>query len=70
MTHLCINIFVIIFFVVEPWVMAISKSQNRKYLFNTSNGNSRFDTIAESIASHKYVFNIRSIFCVFCDTIL
>lgn len=37
----------------DPWMMAFSKSQNRKYWFNTHNRQSTFDCLQEVIASFK-----------------
>ncbi|CAL4088364.1 unnamed protein product [Meganyctiphanes norvegica] len=41
----------------DPWMMAFSRSQNRKYWFNTHNRQSTFDCLKEVIAPFKGSFS-------------
>ncbi|KAK3860428.1 hypothetical protein Pcinc_033526 [Petrolisthes cinctipes] len=40
----------------DPWMMAFSRSQNRKYWFNTRTRKSTFDCIAEVIAPFRFSY--------------
>lgn len=34
----------------DPWTMALSRSSNRKYYFNLTTGQSKYDLVPESIS--------------------
>jgi len=43
----------------EPFMMALSRSKNRKYWFNTHNGDSIFECPKEAVVDFKTAFTTK-----------